>query len=50
MVSWIVGVSIGVCFLGFIWLIVKATKDFEKQQKAGFPKKIIKDKYKGGIQ
>jgi len=49
MVSWIVGVLIGVSFLLFIWLIVKATKDFEKQQAQGFPKKIEKDQYKGGL-
>jgi len=40
-----------VCFLlGFVWLLVRISKSFEKEQAKGFKKKIVKDKYKGGLQ
>jgi len=50
MVSWIIGTLIGVSFLLFVYLITKACKQFEKEQKKGFQKKIVKDQYKGGLQ
>ena len=50
MVSWIVGTLIGLSLLGFIYLIVKVSKDFAEEQKAGLHGGKKKEKYKGGIQ
>ena len=46
----LLGAIILLCLFGFVWMMVKAAKSFEKEQKMGKQKKIYKDQYKGGIQ